>query len=226
MGDDGIGLHRELRATMRGLTAIALLAVAIGAIMHFWPSGERPPMAPSASTSTSYRDSSGATSDGPASAQPPTSAALSPGRAGKPGTLGSSPVASVRIDVRTPDRVRLGDTFPVTIDAQAPQGIRQLAFAVTYKKSILELVGSSAGAFAQQGGTSVQFEEPSDGYLLVRIDLESGVIAGAGGVAVLEFRAARRGVSPLSIDSVTYVERGRDDTATMPMAHEGSITVD
>ena len=101
----------------------------------------------------------------------------------------------------------------MTIDVQALRGIRQLAFSVTYKKSILRLVGSSPGAFAQQSGTSVQFEESSDGYLLVRIDLESGVIAGAGSVAVLEFQALKRGVSPLSVNGVTYVEDGRQDTA-------------
>ena len=97
----------------------------------------------------------------------------------------------------------------MTIDVQALRGIRHLEFSVTYKKSILRLIGSAPGAFAQQGGTSVQFEESSDGYLIVRIDLESGVIAGAGSVAVLEFQALKRGVSPLSVQDVTYVEDGR-----------------
>lgn len=114
----------------------------------------------------------------------------------------------------------------MTIDVRAFRGIRQLTFAVTYKKSILQMVSSSPGALAQQGGTSVQFEESSDGYLIVRIDLESGVIAGANSVAALEFRGLRRGVSPLSVQDVTHVEIGRQDTSTTPTMYEGSITVE
>ena len=113
----------------------------------------------------------------------------------------------------------------MTIEVQALRGIRQLAFSVTYKKSILQHVGSSPGAFAQQGGAA-QFEEVSDGSLLVRIDVESSVLAGAGSVAVLEFQALRPGVSPLSIQGVTYVEDGRQNTSNMPTAYEGSITVE
>ena len=56
--------------------------------------------------------------------------------------------------------------------------------------------------------------------------LESGVIAGAGSVAVVEFQALRRGVSPLSVQGVTYVEDGRQDASNMPTAYEGSITVE
>ena len=43
-------------------------------------------------------------------------------------------------DSRPRHEIRPGDTFPVTIEVQALRGIRQLAFSVTYKKSILQLV--------------------------------------------------------------------------------------
>ena len=114
----------------------------------------------------------------------------------------------------------------MTIEVQAPRGIRQLEFSVTYKMSILRLVKSSAGAFAQVGGSSAHFEEVSDGSLLVRIAAESGVIAGAGNVAVLEFQALKRGESPLEVEGVTYVEDGRPDTVNRATAYEGSITVE
>ena len=114
----------------------------------------------------------------------------------------------------------------MTIEVQALRGIRQLAFSVTYKKSILQLVRSSAGAFAQQGGTNAQFEEVSDGSLLVRVDADNGLIAGAGSLAVVEFQALGRGVSPLSVQGVTYVEDGRQNASNMPTAYEGTITVE
>ena len=152
--------------------------------------------------------------------------ALSPERAAQPGTVEPSPLTPLRIDIRAPDTVRSGDAFSVTIDVQASQAIRRLAFSVRYEQSILRLVGSSAGAFAQQRGSAVQFEEPSDGSLLVRIDPESGVFVGAGSVAVLEFQALSRGVSPLSVQDVTHVEVRGQDRLTTPAMHEGSITVD
>jgi hypothetical protein len=212
---------------MKGLTALVLLAIAVGAVMHFWPSpGQQQPSAPSASGNASSRAAPVEPWGSPTSAQQsPTTSALSPERA-QPGTVERPPVTAVQIEIRAPDTVRSGDTFPVTIDVRALRGIRHLAFSVTYKKSILQLIGSSPGAFAQQGATPVQlFEESSDGYLLVRVDLESGVIAGVNSVAVLEFHALKRGVSPLSVHGVTYIEGGRQDTATAE-DHEGSITVD
>jgi hypothetical protein len=117
--------------------------------------------------------------------------------------------------------------FSVTIDVQALRGIRHLEFSVTYKKSILRLTGTAPGDFRGASGSSVQFEETSDGYLIVRIDLESGgLVAGAGSIAVLEFQALTRGVSPLSVQDVTYVEEAGQERAAAPDVYEGSITVD
>ena len=212
---------------MKGLTALALLAIALGAIMHFWPPGDPQPIAPSASENVTPRDSAVAPSGSPTPVQrPPTTSALSPERTAHPGPIQRPPVTGARIELRAPHTVRRGDIFSATIDVQALRGIRHLEFSVTYKKSILRLIGSLPGAFAERGGTSVQFEESSDGHLHVRLDLESGVIAGAGSVAVLEFQALKRGVSPLSVNDVTYVEDGGQDTATTPEVYEGSITVD
>jgi hypothetical protein len=211
---------------MKGVTALALLAIALGAIMYFWPSGDRQPIAPPASENATPRDSAVASSGSPMPVQqPPTTSALSPERAAQPSTTQRPPVTAARIEFRAPDRVRRGDTFSVTIDVQALRGIRHLEFSVTYKKSVLRLIGSLPGTFAQRDGTSVQFEESSDGYLIVQIDLKSGVIAGTGSVAVLEFQARNRGISLLSVNDVTYVEDGGQDTAT-PEVYEGSITVD
>lgn len=212
---------------MKRLTGLALLVAAIGAIVHFWPEDDRHSAAPSASFSASSRDPPAARAGNSTPAhQPSAASALSPERAARPATVERTSVNPVQLDVRAPATVRSGDTFEVTIDAQAPRGMRQLTFSVTYKKAIVELVGSSPGAFAQQGGASAHFEEVSDGHVIVRIDVESGVIAGAGSVAVLEFRALRRGGSPLSVHSVTYVEHGSQDTTAAPTSHDGSITVE
>jgi len=132
--------------------------------------------------------------------------------------------ALTRIELRAPPTVVSGQTFPIMIDVQAPVGVRQLSFSVTYSKSILQLVGSTPGTFVQQGGTSVHFEDVSEGSLLVRV--ETGVVAGAGNIAVLEFQAIRRGVSPLAVETVTYVVDVGGEPVNRPTAYEGSITVE
>ena len=211
---------------MRKLSIVALLAVAIGATLYLWPENQRP-TSRSEVNSAGSRDSSTAkaSSATPAQKLGTTSAPL-PERAPQEGAVERPSAKPVRISIHAPLTVRLGEAFSVTIQVQAMQGIRQLVFSVVYKKSILELVGSSPGAFAQQGGPSVQFEEVSDGSVLVRIGMEGGVIAGAGSVAVVQFRALGRGVSPLAINGVTYVVEGRQHESNDPVAYEGTITVE
>lgn len=212
---------------MKRLTALALLAIAVGAIMHFWPSGEQQPIAPPVSQNAPQRDSPASTSRRATPAQGPTTSAPSAERPAQSRPVDRPPVVTpARFEIRAPVTARSGDTFPVTIEVQALRGIRQLEFSVTYKQSILQLVRSSPGTFAQQRGGSAHFEEVSDGSLLVRLDLESGVIAGAGTIAVIEFQAIRLGLSPLSVQGVTFIEDGRQDASNVPTAYEGSITVE
>ena len=210
---------------MKKLTAAALLAIALGAILHFLPADPASTKRFAPETAP-FRDAPTTAGSPTPAPQSPIATAPLPERAAPSGSLERPAVAPVQIAINAPHTVRAGETFPATIDVQALEGIRQLVFSVVYKKSILELVAASPGAFARQGGPSVQFEEVSDGSVLVRIGSEGGVIAGAGSVAVVEFRALRRGVSPLAVNSVTYVAAGSQKESNNPVAYEGTITVE
>ena len=210
---------------MRVLIALALLAGVIGAIMHFWPQRNPQSVASPAPERPSGRAAVLAPPGTLLQTVPPTSAP-SPARAPQLATVARPSAIAARIALHAPDTVRYGDNVSVTIDMQALRAMRHLEFAVTYKKSILRLLNSAPGAFAQQQGVSVHFEESSDGFVTVRIDVESGVIAGAGNIAVLEFQALKRGVSPLLVQDVTYAEYGNQDMANVPDLYERSITVD
>jgi hypothetical protein len=210
---------------MRKLTVLALLAIVVGAIIHFWPQGASQTNVPTASENSSRR---------PAGETPVSAATPSPGpppsvlpaeRTSPQATIEAPPAKAVRFALRAPPMARSGDSFSVTIDLQALRAIRHLEFAVTYKKSILRLLGSAPGAFAQQPGVSVQFEESSEGHLLVRVDHGSGAI-GAGSIAVLEFQALRRGASPLAVQDVSYVEPGGQGPATTAEVFETSVLVE
>ena len=221
------GIHQDTGSTMRKWGALAVLAIALGAVVQFWPEDEsvtgrvEPENAPA-------RDSPLSTPAPPASHRPVSAAPPVPAREGGARSLSAerSAITPVQIVIHAPGTARLGEIVPVTIELQATQGIRQLEFSVVYQKQILELAESSPGAFAQPGGPSGQFEEVSEGSLLVRVGAEGGVIAGAGSVATVQFRAVRRGVSPLAINGVRYVVEGRQNESNDPVAYEGTITVE
>lgn len=212
---------------MRKWTALAVFAIAIGALVQFWPEDEsrtprvEPKNAPA-------RDSPMATPTNPAPQPQPSATTRAPSgeRVAQGPSTERFAVTPVQITIHAPRTARLGETVPVTIELQATQGIRQLEFSVVYQKQILELVESSPGTFARPGGPSGQFEEVSEGSLLVRVGSEGGLIVGAGSVAVVQFRTLRRGVSPLAINGVRYVVEGRQNESNDPVAYEGTITVE
>lgn len=211
---------------MKKLTVLALLAIALAASLHFWRQGDPHPVVPTASESLSRTKAGGAPVDG--AAPPQRSSAQSPlvdERASARTAIEAVPATAARFAVRAPPTARSGDTVSVTIDVQTSRAMRHFEFAVTYKKSILRLLHSVPGAIAQQPGVSVQFEESSEGHLLVRVDIESGAI-GAGSIALLEFQALRRGVSPLAVQDVSYVEPGGKGPTLTPEVFEVSVLVE
>jgi hypothetical protein len=99
--------------------------------------------------------------------------------------------APVQLQVQVPSDVQVGEVFQAQVHVQANTAVRQLVFAIAYDKSRLALVGSSAGNFAEQGGSSAEFgaEEPSDGNIQVSVNVRSGAsMAGAGNLGNLSFR--------------------------------------
>lgn len=210
---------------MRVLLALALLVGILGGIAHFWPQRHQQSVAAPAPERPSGRDAVLAPPHAPLPAAPPTSQP-SPTPAPQSATVARPSAVPARIALSAPDTVRHGDNVLVTVDMQAIRAMRHLEFAVTYKKSILRLLDSRPGAFAQQQGVSMHFEESSEGFVTIRIDVEGGVIAGGGSVAVLEFQARKPGESPLLVQDVTYAEYGNPYTANVPDLYARSITVD
>jgi|SRR2546423_684844 len=137
--------------------------------------------------------------------------------------------ASVRLDVRAPPSVRVGDRVTITIDADAFGGIRNLSFAVIYDGTMLELVSSSPGSFVQQASAPVTFsaEETSSGNVLVNMDINNGgVVAAAGTVVVLEFNAQNPGTSPIMLRDVSFLESGRSSNSTAAAVRSASVTIE
>jgi len=144
-------------------------------------------------------------------------------------TRNSPQRAPVQINVQAPATVRSGESFQASVDVEANDGIRQLAFSVSYNKHVLQLLESSEGAFVKRGGVPAQFgaQEPSDGNILVNLDVNNGAsIAGSGSVAILQFQTLKAGISPLTVDGVTLVERDGPGTSTTISVHQGSVIVD
>jgi cytoskeletal protein RodZ len=217
---------------IRARTALVFVAVATVVVVRYWP-GERTRELTGHSVPgpTSQRDSSTKSSDkpveGPAQ-EAPVEAAMPSRLTAASGTVPNPTGTAVQVNVLTPSRVHSGDSFQVTVDVQATRSIRQIAFSFNYSPTILQLVGSSPGVFAEKSGAAASFhlEESSDGTVLVSVDLDRGAVLGTGSVAVFEFRARNPGESPLLIHDTSYVESGHQESGSTPADYEGTITVD
>jgi hypothetical protein len=208
------------------LIIVVLAVLAIVGLIRFW------------SDHSTTEDTGSSTSKGAsqqqAASRPTTeskSAALPPVAGGTTiaETRSLTQRAPVQINVQAPATVRSGESFQASVDVEANDGIRQLAFSVNYNKHVLQLLESSGGAFVHQGGVPAQFgaQEPSDGNILVNLDVDNGAsIAGSGSVAILQFQTLKAGTSPLTVDSVTLVERDGPGTSTAISIHQGSVIVD
>jgi hypothetical protein len=211
---------------MRRSALVIILIVAIVALVRLWPdksakenaNSSASPPANQQRTAATSAESTSATLQAPVVRDPAT-----------PQTPAVPQRAPIRIDVRVPATVHSGESFEASVDIDANGGIQQLAFSVAYNKAILQLVGSTEGTFVQQHGVPAQFgaQEPSDGTILVNLDVNNGAaIAGAGSVAILQFQALKPGTSPVTVDSITFVESGRPGTSTTDAVHQGLVTVD
>lgn len=205
---------------------VVILLLAIVALVSLWPDKSAKD-ATSLTPAGKPRQLAASTSALEATSPTPT-APVARGTAPS-GTLAGPQAAPMQIDVRNPATVQSGESFQVTVDLEAYGGIRQLAFSVSYNQRVLQLLESSAGTFVQQGGNPTEFgaEEPSDGNILFKLDVNNGLaIAGAGSLAILQFQALKAGTSPVTVHSITFEESGTPRTPTTPLVHQGLVKVE
>jgi len=145
--------------------------------------------------------------------------------------MSASPVPSripVELRVQVPPEVAVGEIFQARVDADASGGVGQLVFALTYDKTRLELITSAAGNLVQAGASPAEFaaEEPSDGNIQVNVNAGSGrSIAGSGTLAVFEFRATKRGTSPLVLQNLTVFDGGGTASVDSSVLHEARVDI-
>src|SRR5579862_6139721 len=146
---------------MKTRTALALLAVAMVAVIHFWPDERaRTLTANPAPGGAAQRDGSTKPLDNAVertAQKAPDDAGTVPPQTHTSGMLASPSAASVQIVVRAPSRAHLGESFQVTVDVQAVRAIRQIAFSVDFSATIMQLTGSSPGVFAQNSRVGAGF---------------------------------------------------------------------
>ena len=215
-----------MRNKINGPVVLLMVLLAILALVQLWPdnSGEDPTSFTSAGK---YAQDAAPTSAVEAMRASP---AASPARGtAKSDAQPGQQRAPMQITVRAPRTVRSGESFRVAVDLEANGAIRQLAFSVTYNQHVLRLLDCTEGTFVRQWGLPAEFgaQEPSDGNVLVRLDVDNGLaIAGAGSLAILEFEALSAGTSPVTIDDISFVENGSPATSTTPAVRQGLIKVE
>jgi hypothetical protein len=134
----------------------------------------------------------------------------------------------MRLQVHAPSDVKEGDVFEAQIDFEANGGVREIMFLVNYDQSRLRLVGSSEGNFAQRAGLPAEFgaEEPSDGYIQVRLTISNGLSAvGAGTLAIFQFEAIKAGTSGITLQNLAVTDTTGDTDPNSAVVNDASVTI-
>ena len=217
---------------MRPRRTLLAAALGIAALVYFWPADRAPDVAgragPGAGSSRASSTTSAASAVQRAAQQAPVESRTPPRNDGPSTKSAALAEPSVQVNVRSPPRVHSGEPFQVTIDVQATRSIQQVAFSISFSPTVLQLKEWSPGVFVARGDEAANFraEESSDGVLSIRVNLEGRAFVGPGNVAVLNLRAINPGESRFTVDSISYVESGHQESATSPAGYEGTITVD
>ncbi len=212
------------RVAIRRSISLILVVLTVAALLHFWrDASERAdsPPHPSQAQQTVTSASSSESTTTIASVPHATDMRQAEGRAVQRRTA--------QIDVRVPSTVRTGELFQATVDLDPAAGIRRLAFTLNFNNTVVQLLRSSRGTFVESAGVPARLDvqEPSDGIVLVTLDIDNGMtIGGVGSVVVLEFRATNAGASPVTVDDVTLVESDGADTSIKPSIHQGVVAVE
>jgi hypothetical protein len=209
---------------IRRSLAFILVLLTVAALVHFWPDGSERADSP-AHPSQAQQNVTSASSSESTTAIPSVPHALDTRRAEERAVQRRT----AQIDVRVPASVRTGESFQATVDLDAAGGIRRLAFTLNFNNTVIQLLRSSTGTFVESAGLPARLDvqEPSDGVVLVTLDVDHGMtIGGVGSVVVLEFRATNAGASRVTLDDVTLVESDGADTSMKPSIHQGLVAVE
>ena len=211
------------------LAALAVLFLVVRAWLHDAPAASASLEVPALPPAAEVRDA-------PPAAVAAAPSAIADSRGVSADTVHETPSSSatiplqqadVRLEVRAPISVRVGEVFEarIAIDASAP--VRDLVFAIAYEKSRLGLIRRSEGEFVRQPGIRAEYgiDEPSDGYVGVVFRAIDGSFAtGAGNVVVLELEALRPGTSRIELRNVKTVDAGGDANRNVVVTH-ASVTI-
>ena len=210
-------------AIRRSLSFI-LVVLTVAALLHFWPDGSERADSPAHPSQPQQNVTSASTSESTtaiASVPHTLDRRRAEGRAVQRRTA--------QIEVRVPSSVRTGESFQATVDLDPASGIRRLAFTLNFNNTVVQLLRSSAGTFVESAGVPARLDvqEPSDGVVLVTLDVDNGMtIGGVGSVVVLEFRATNAGASHVTLDDVTLVESEGADSSMKPSIRQGLVAVE
>jgi hypothetical protein len=134
----------------------------------------------------------------------------------------------VRLEVRAPSDVRVGEVFEVRIEIDANAALRDLMFSIAYARSRLGFVGWSRGNFAQLPDLSADLgaEEPSDGNVQVTYKVSNELSAtGAGTFAVFQFEAIKPGTSSITLENISASDVGGNMDPRAFVVRDGQVTV-
>ena len=125
------------------------------------------------------------------------------------------------LTVQVPAGAQVGEVFSVVVHIDTREPVGKIAILLEYDFKRLELRSSGEGNFVKRSGAPQRFsaEEPSDGKVVVNLQVGDGMppVAGFGSVAILEFEAKARGPATIDLTSITMF-RTPEEALPLPLA--------
>jgi len=181
----------------------------------------------------SSTDARGLVSPAPGRVRPDEPTSVSSDAAGSSGvphdvTDATVDATRLRLDVRAPSDVHVGEVFEVRIEIDANAALRDLMFLIGYERTRLALVSWVRGNFAQRPDLPADLgaEEPSDGNVQVTYKVRNELSAtGAGTFAVLQFEAIKPGTSAITLQNASASDVGGNMDPHVFAVHDGQVTI-
>jgi general secretion pathway protein D len=137
------------------------------------------------------------------------------------------PIQPVRFEWSAPEHARVGETFVVSVTANAPSPLLSAALSLKFDPNVLEVVEVAEGDLLKQGDAQPQFDYTTDalgGRIAVSVSREGlGALQGQGRLFNVTFKVkVASEKSQLQITSMSPV--GADNTP-IPFSMSGPLTL-
>jgi general secretion pathway protein D len=144
---------------------------------------------------------------------PPVQSVEPPSAESRPVTEAALIQAPAQIEMEVPADVKVGEAFKIIVSVTEAKNLHAAPMVMTIDPAVTDFIAAELGAFFKQDGKPVQFTPSFDNKtgllnIILARPTDGGGVNGAGTLAVLTFKAKKKGLIDIDVKSITLSEPG------------------